>query len=51
MGGEALSPHPLCPSIGECQNQEWEWVCGEHGGGGHRGFLEGKQGKGTTFEM
>jgi hypothetical protein len=27
MGGEALGPvKALCPSIGECQDQEWEWV-------------------------
>jgi hypothetical protein len=27
MGGEALGPvEVLCPSIGECQGQEWEWV-------------------------
>ena len=27
MGGEALgSVKVLCPSIGECQGQEWEWV-------------------------
>jgi hypothetical protein len=27
MGGEALGPvKVLCPSIEECQNQEWEWV-------------------------
>jgi hypothetical protein len=41
MGGEALGPSKvLCPSIGDCQGQE-----------GDRGFLEGKLGKGTTFEM
>ncbi|KRY62767.1 hypothetical protein T4D_8291 [Trichinella pseudospiralis] len=27
MGGEALGPVMcLCRSIGECQDQEWEWV-------------------------
>ena len=30
MGEEALDPvKVLCPSIGDCQGQEWEWVgCG-----------------------
>jgi hypothetical protein len=51
MGGEALGPvKAVCPSIGECQDQEWEWV-GCRAGGGDRGFLEGKLGKGITFEM
>jgi hypothetical protein len=51
MGGEALGPvKALCPSIGECQDQEWEWV-GWGAGGGDREFLEGKLGKGITFEM
>ena len=28
MGGEGLGPmKALCPSIGECQDQEWEGVC------------------------
>jgi hypothetical protein len=46
MGGEALGPvKVLCPSTGECQDQEWEWVGWETGGGkGGRGFLEGKLG-------
>jgi hypothetical protein len=27
MEGEALGPvKALCPNIGECQDQEWEWV-------------------------
>jgi hypothetical protein len=27
MGGEPLGPvKALLPSIGECQDQEWEWV-------------------------
>jgi hypothetical protein len=27
MGGEAFGPvKVLCPRIGECQDQEWEWV-------------------------
>jgi hypothetical protein len=53
MGGEALGPvKALCPSIGECQDQEWEWVgWGQGSGGGDRGFLDGKLGKGITFEM
>jgi hypothetical protein len=35
MGGEALGPvKVLCPSIGECQDQEWEWVGWGAGGGG-----------------
>jgi hypothetical protein len=53
MGGEALSPVKiLCPIIGECQDQEWEWVGWEAGGGRvDREFLEGKLGKGITFEM
>jgi hypothetical protein len=26
-GGEALGPvKALCPSIGECQDPEWEWM-------------------------
>jgi hypothetical protein len=53
MGGEALGPlKVLCPSIGECQDQEWEWVGWGLGvGGGDGGLLEGKVGKGNTFEM
>jgi hypothetical protein len=54
MGGDALGPvKVLCPSMGECQDQEWEWVgwCEQGEGGGDRGFLEGKLGKGITFEM
>jgi hypothetical protein len=54
MGGEALGPvKVLCPSIAECLDQEAEvgWV-GEQGEEGvDRGFLEGKVGKGITFEM
>jgi hypothetical protein len=49
MGREALGPvKALCPSVGECQDQEWEWV---GWGQGNRGFSEGKLGKGITFEM
>jgi hypothetical protein len=53
MGVEALGPvQALCPSIGECQNQEWEWVgWGAEGRGGDRGFSEEKLGKGIAFEM
>jgi hypothetical protein len=53
MGGEALGPvKVLCPSIGEGQGREWEWLgWGAGGEGGGRGFLEGKLGKGITFEM
>ena len=51
MGGEDLGlVKVLCSSIGECQGQEWEWV-GWGVGGENRGFLEGKLGKGKTFEM
>jgi hypothetical protein len=54
MGGEALGPvKVLCPSIGECQDQEWGWMGWGAGGGGEgdRGVFEGKLGKGITFEM
>ena len=53
MGGEALGPvKALCPSIGECQGQEWEWLgWGAGMGGGDSGFSEGKLRKGITFEM
>ena len=48
MGVEALGPvKVLCPSIGECQDWEWEWVVWRVvGGRGDRGFLEGKLGGG-----
>jgi hypothetical protein len=51
MRGDVLGPvKSLCPSIGECQDQEWEWV--DWGAGaGDRGYLEGKLRKGITFEM
>jgi hypothetical protein len=46
MGGEALGPvKDLCPSIGECQGQDWEWefiVWGAKGGGGDKGFFRGE---------
>jgi hypothetical protein len=53
VGGEALGPvNVLCTSIGECQNQEWEWVgwLGRRRGR-VRGFSEGKLEKGITFKM
>ena len=53
MGGEALDPvKALCPSIGECQEQE-AGVCrlGSGEEGADKGFSEGKLGKGITFEM
>jgi hypothetical protein len=54
MGGEALSPvKVIYPSVGECQDQEMRvGGLGSRGKrGGDRGFLEGKLGKGITFEM
>ena len=54
MRGEALGPvKVLMPSIGECQGQE-AGVGGLRSSGrweGDRGFVEGKLGKGITFEM
>jgi hypothetical protein len=42
----------LCPSIGEYQDWEWEWVGWKAGGGGgDRGFSEGKLGMGIIFVM
>jgi hypothetical protein len=51
VGGEALSPvNDLCPSIGECQGQETRvGKLGSRRRG--RGLLEGKPGKGITYEM
>jgi hypothetical protein len=47
MGREALGPlKALCPSIGECQDQE-----AGVGGLVSRGRGEGKPGKGIMFEM
>jgi hypothetical protein len=47
MGGEALGP-----SMGEYQDQEWEWVGWGEGGGERRyGIFRGELGKGITFEM
>jgi hypothetical protein len=42
----------LCPNIGECQDQEWEWVglgAGERGGGGDRRFFRGETRKGDNI--
>jgi hypothetical protein len=50
---EALGPvRMVCPSVGECQGQEMG-VGGlvSRRGKGDRGYLEGKQGKGITFEI
>jgi hypothetical protein len=52
MRGEALGPvKVLCPSIGECQDQE-VGVGGlvSSGRRGDRVFLEGKPGKGIPLE-
>ena len=58
MGGEDLGPvKVLCPSIGECQDQEAgvearvDRLRSRERGRGERGFSEGKLGKGITFEM
>jgi hypothetical protein len=53
MRGETLSPvKVLCPSIGECQDQEaGVGELGNKGWGVDRGFLEEKIGKRITFEM
>jgi len=59
MGGEALGPaKALCPSVGECQGREtgrggWEGDTLTEAGGGSwdMGCVEGKPGKGITFEM
>jgi hypothetical protein len=54
MGGEALGPVKLlCPSIGECQDQEvGVGGLGSREKGEEIGdFLERKLGKGITFEM
>jgi hypothetical protein len=53
MGREVLGPvKALCPCVGEFQGQE-VGVSGlvSRGRGGDSGFLEGKPGKGITFEM
>jgi hypothetical protein len=53
MGGKALGPvKVLCPSIGESQDGNGSgWVREQGEGEGDRGLLEGKLGKGITFEM
>jgi hypothetical protein len=34
MGGEVIGPvKALSPSVGECQDQEWDWVDWGAGGG------------------
>jgi hypothetical protein len=49
VGGEALGPvRALWPSVGECQDQKWEWV-GWGAGGGR--VSEGILGERITFEM
>jgi hypothetical protein len=51
MGGEALGPvKSLCPSIGECHDQEWEWVgCGSGVGGRRLGIFGGETRKGDNI--
>jgi hypothetical protein len=54
MRGEALGPVKApCPSVAECQCREgWKNTFIEAGGRGMvDGVLEGKSGKGITFEM
>jgi hypothetical protein len=54
MGEEALCPVKiLCPSIGECQDQEAGvgGLVNRGRQGKDRGFSEGKPGKGITCEM
>jgi hypothetical protein len=53
MGGKALGPvKVLCPSIGECLGQEpGVGELGSRGMGEDSRLLEGKLGKGITFEM
>jgi hypothetical protein len=54
MGGEALDPvKVLCHSIKECHGQQVGVGELVNSGkvGGHRGFLEGKQGKEIAYEM
>jgi hypothetical protein len=52
MGGEALGlVKIICPSTGQYQGQETGVGGLESGGGGCRGILERKLGKGITFEM
>jgi hypothetical protein len=53
MGKEALGlVKIICPSTGECQGQEaGVGGLGSRAGGGDRGLLERKPGKGIAFEM
>jgi hypothetical protein len=53
MGGEALGPvKALCPSIGDTRTRNGRgWVVEQGEVGRDWGFLEGKLGKGITFEM
>jgi hypothetical protein len=53
MGGEVLGPlKVLWPRTGEFQSQEAEvGGLGSRAGGGYRGLLEWKLGKGIAFEM
>jgi hypothetical protein len=53
MGGEALSfVKIICPSTGECQGPNvGVGGLGSRVGGGYRGLLERKLGKGIAFEM
>jgi hypothetical protein len=53
MGGEALGLGKIiCPSTGKCQSQEARVSgLGSRAGGGYRGLLERKLGKGIAFEM
>jgi hypothetical protein len=53
MEGEALGPvKVLCPSIGEFQDWEWEWVVwGGRAGERGWGFSEEKLGKGIAFKI
>jgi hypothetical protein len=46
-------PLILCPSIGKCQDQEVgvDGLVSREEERGDRGVLEGKPGKGITFEM
>jgi hypothetical protein len=51
MGREALGlMKALCPSIGECQDQEWEWVgWGAEGEGRGYGIFGGETRKGNNI--
>jgi hypothetical protein len=51
MGGEALVPvKALCPSGGECQDQEWEWVdWGAKGGVRGEEIFRGEPRKGNNI--